>query len=127
LDQVLDAWDGIQVSGVTIIESTGINRRARARQVGAPFMAGINRMMGSTMEGHYTLFTIVKGQQMVEACIRAAESVVGNLNEPDSGVLADLATDILSRVCRMTGKREERDPWYGYSSFSVQPLLSLQQ
>lgn len=88
LDKVLEAWDAIQVSGVTIIESTGINRRAKARQVGAPFMAGINRMMGSAMEGHYTLFTIVKGEQMVEACIRAAESVVGDLDQPNSGVLA---------------------------------------
>lgn len=88
LDKVLEAWDAIQVSGVTIIESTGINRRAKARQVGAPFMAGINRMMGSAMEGHYTLFTIVKGEQMVDACIRAAESVVGDLDQPNSGVLA---------------------------------------
>jgi hypothetical protein len=87
LDKVLDAWDAIQVSGVTIIESTGINRRAKARQVGAPFMAGINRMMGSVMEGHYTLFTIVKGEQMVDACIHAAESVVGDLDSPNSGVL----------------------------------------
>lgn len=88
LDKVLDAWDAIGVSGVTIIESTGINRRAKARQVGAPFMAGINRVMGSAMEGHYTLFTIVKGEPMVDACIRAAESVVGDLDQPDSGVLA---------------------------------------
>jgi hypothetical protein len=88
LDKVLDAWQAIEVSGVTIIESTGINRRAKARQVGAPFMAGINRVMGSAMEGHYTLFTIVKGEQMVQACIRAAESVVGDLNEPNNGVLA---------------------------------------
>ena len=88
LDKVLDAWESIEVSGVTIIESTGVNRRAKARQVGSPFKAGINRVMGSAMEGHYTLFTIVKGEQMVEACIHAAESVVGNLDEPNSGVLA---------------------------------------
>ena len=88
LDQVLEAWEAIEVSGVTIIESTGINRRAKARQVGAPFMAGINRMMSSSMEGHYTLFTIVKGREMVEACVQAAESVVGDLNHPNSGVLA---------------------------------------
>ena len=88
LDKVLDAWNEIQVSGVTIVESTGINRRAKARQVGAPFMAGINRMMGSVMEGHYTLFAIVKGEQMVSSCIAAAESVVGDLNQPNSGVLA---------------------------------------
>jgi hypothetical protein len=88
LDKVLDAWDAIHVSGVTIIESTGINRRVKARQVGAPFMAGINRMMSSVMEGHYTLFTIVKGEEMVEACIIAAEAVVGDLDQPNSGVLA---------------------------------------
>jgi hypothetical protein len=88
LDRVLDAWDAIQVSGVTIVESTGLNRRAKARQVGAPFMAGINRIMGSALEGHYTLFTIVKGEHMVKACIRAAESVVGDLDQPNSGVLS---------------------------------------
>ena len=32
LDEVLDVWEAIGVSGVTIMDSTGINRRRLARQ-----------------------------------------------------------------------------------------------
>jgi nitrogen regulatory protein PII len=88
LDEVLDAWDAIGVTGVTIIESSGINRRKRARQVGTPFMAGINRLMSSQQESHYTLITIVKGEEVVSKCITAVEEIVGDLNLPNSGVLA---------------------------------------
>ena len=88
LDAVLDAWNEIGVSGVTIIESTGINRRRRARQVGAPFMAGINRLMSGDQESHFTLFTIVDHVDLVEKCTIAAEQIVGDLNAPNSGVLA---------------------------------------
>lgn len=88
LDDVLDAWDAIGVSGATIIESTGINRRKRAALVGTGVMAGINRLMSSDIENHYTLFVIVPDIEMASACLQAAESVVGNLDQPNSGVLA---------------------------------------
>lgn len=88
LDDILDAWDAIGVSGVTIIESTGINRRRRATQVGTPFMAGINRLMSGDEETHNTLFTIVQDETIVQKCLEAAESIVGDLDQPNSGVLA---------------------------------------
>lgn len=88
LDTVLAAWEGQGVSGVTIIESTGINRRRRAQQVGKPFMAGMNRLLGDDLENHYTLFVIVPDEAAVQACLRAAEEILGDLNEPNSGVLA---------------------------------------
>jgi len=98
LDRVLDAWDAIGVSGVTIIESTGINRRKAARMVGAPFMAGINRLLTSSQENHFTLFTIVKGEPMVRECIRTVEEVVGNLNEPNTGALASWPLSLVAGV-----------------------------
>lgn len=88
LDAVLDAWAQIGVSGVTFIESSGINRRRRARQVGTTFMAGINRLMSGVEENHVTLFTIVPDEAMIERCITAVEAIVGDLNLPNSGVLA---------------------------------------
>lgn len=98
LDEVLDAWDSIGVTGVTIIESTGINRRRRARQVGSMFMAGINRIMSSDQESHYTLFTMVHNQEIVQKCIAAAETIVGNLASPNSGVLASWQLDVVKGV-----------------------------
>ena len=87
LEEVLDAWEAVGVSGVTIIESTGMARH-RAKLAGTPFMAGMNRLMHSDQEGHYTLMTIVKGEEVVRACIQAAEGVVGNLKDSESGVMA---------------------------------------
>jgi len=87
LDEVLGAWESVGISGATIIESTGINRRRRASLVGTTIMAGINRLMSSEEENHYTLFAAVHGEEMVQQCLQAAEKVVGDLDEPDSGVL----------------------------------------
>jgi hypothetical protein len=106
LDNVLDAWDEIGVSGVTYVESTGINRRRLARQVGTPFMAGINRLMTGNQENHFTLFTIVRSERVVQECLDAAESIVGNLLTPNSGVLAAWPLPIVKGVPE---KRSESD------------------
>lgn len=88
LDEALDAWEKIGVTGVTVIESTGINRLRNARQVGTTFMAGINRLISGDLEMHYTLFTIVRGEETVQKCVAAVEKIVGDLDQPNSGVLA---------------------------------------
>lgn len=107
LDEVLDAWDSIGVSGVTILESTGINRRRRARQVGSMFMAGINRLMSSDQESHYTLFTVVHDRETVQRCIAAAEKIVGDLALPNSGVLASWQLDLVKGVPPASSNSEE--------------------
>lgn len=98
LDEVLDAWEEIGVSGVTIVESTGITRYRQAKLVGTNLMAGINRLMNSAEEGHYTLFTIVKGEAVVRQCIEASEKIVGNLLDPNTGVLAAWPLSIVKGV-----------------------------
>jgi nitrogen regulatory protein PII len=108
LDSVLDAWNEIGVSGVTIMDSTGINRRRRARQVGTMFMAGINRLMSSDQETHYTLFTIVDSVEQVEKCITTVEKIVGDLNTPNSGVLAAWPLAYVKGVPNKNHSNEER-------------------
>lgn len=98
LDEVLDAWDSIGVTGITIVESTGINRRRRAQRVGSMFMAGINRLMDSDQESHYTLFTMVHDQEVVKMCISEIERIVGDLSAPNSGVLASWQLDFVKGV-----------------------------
>ena len=99
LDKVLDAWEEVGVSGVTIIESTGINRHRKAKLAGQAFMSGINRLLvQSDVEGHYTLFTIVKGEDKVRECIAAVEDVIGNLLEDGTGVMAAWPVSIVKGV-----------------------------
>ncbi|MEW5872679.1 MAG: hypothetical protein AB1894_25690 [Chloroflexota bacterium] len=106
LDEVLAAWDAIGVTGVTIIESTGINRRRRAAQVGTVFMAGINRLMSGDQESHYTLLTIVPNQSIVQRCVEAAEEIVGDLDAPNSGVLAAWPLEYVKGVPNRTRSEE---------------------
>lgn len=88
LDDVLDSWAALGVSGVTIVESTGIARRRLARGVGTTFMSGINRLMTGDQENHVTLFSIVADDSTAAKCLAASEEIVGDLKEPNSGVFA---------------------------------------
>lgn len=82
LDAVLAAWSAIGLRGATILESTGLYRRQR-KHIPMPYAYG-----DYGEEGNYTLFAIVEHEEMVQACLEATEGVVGNLDDPDTGVLA---------------------------------------
>lgn len=88
LDEVLDAWEAVGVSGVTIVESTGIRRRRCAQRRRIPLRFGFECLSQDKLEGHYTLFTIVASEEQVQRCIAAVEQVIGDLSDPHTGVLA---------------------------------------
>lgn len=88
LNEVLNAWDNIGVSGATILDSTGRNRVRKAQQVGTLFMAGINRLLASNLENHLTLITIVPTEELIQRCLQTVEAIVGDLEQPNTGVLA---------------------------------------
>lgn len=88
LDNVLDAWRELGVSGATIIESSGLFRRQQSRPLGARYAFGMAVAPRRVEVHHYTLFVIVPDEATVNACLAAAESIVGDLDGPDTGVLA---------------------------------------
>lgn len=97
LDDVLASWSEIGVTGVTLVESTGAYRRQQISRLGARFLFAMPRMVDTEQASH-TLFTIVPNQQTIDACIAAVERVVGNLDEPDTGVLAAWKLDTVRGV-----------------------------
>ncbi len=85
---VLDAWEAIGVSGVTILESTGLGRlRKSGIRDDLPLMPSILNLMRTREEHHRTLFTVVDSDEVVDALITATLSVVGDLYAPNKGVL----------------------------------------
>jgi len=98
LDGVLDAWRAIGVSGVTILESLGAHTRKQQRLVGARYAFGIGKGVTQLETGNYTLLAIVPDEEMVRGCITAAESVVGDIDEPNNGVLAAWELDITKGI-----------------------------
>ncbi len=98
LDDVLDAWREAGVSGVTITESSGLYRQQRQRPVGARYAFGMPRAAKRMESGNVTLFTIVPDAGTVQVCLRAAEAIIGDLSEPDTGVLAAWPLDVVKGV-----------------------------
>lgn len=92
LDAVLNAWDEAGVSGITILPSTGL---ARFREKGAwrddlPLIPSLEDFHEHTERLNRTLMTIVKGDEMVARVVAATEKVIGDLDLPNTGIMAVL-------------------------------------
>lgn len=100
LDEILDAWHDVGIHGVTILESTGLHRRRAQRGlVGARYSFGVSRVAeGVSYEGHYTLLAVVPDANAVQQCLTAAETVVGDLDDPDTGMLVAWDLDVTKGV-----------------------------
>lgn len=94
LDRVLEAWERAGIRGATIVESTGIHR---FRRKNLP-MRYLFQTPGLVEEGHLTLFVIAESEQLVQDCLHATEQIVGNLDEPNTGVFASWPLAIVSGV-----------------------------
>ena len=86
LNDVLQAWLGVGVQGITILESTGVNRMLLRREASPGFM-GFAQLLGSGRVGHNTLFAIVDDLVIADIAHEATEKVVGRLSEPNTGIM----------------------------------------
>ncbi len=85
---ILDAWEAAGIRGVTILESSGLGR---VRQAGMrddlPLMPSLSDLFKRTETRHRTLFTVTKEQEKIDAIVEATQSVVGDLEQPNTGFL----------------------------------------
>lgn len=88
LDSILDAWKELGVGGATIFESTGYYRRRHAQPLGARYLFGAPSAAAQSSQGNLTLFSIVPDETLIQRCIETAESIVGDLDQPHTGVFA---------------------------------------
>lgn len=91
VEEVLDSWDKARVGGATVLHSYGLGRmRQAAIRDDFPLFPSIEQLFGSNQEFSRTIFTVVDNQEMVDDVVRATQSIVGDLNEPDTGMLVVL-------------------------------------
>lgn len=100
---ILEAWSEVGLSGITILESSGLGRvmRAGARD-DLPLMPSLSDLFKSRETHHRTLFSVVKNQEIIEKVVEATEKIVGNLNDDNTGLLFVLP------VHRVYGERKIR-------------------
>lgn len=107
LEDLLDAWEEAGVSGVTILHSTGLGR---ARQGGGwrddlPLIPSLKSLLHHVESFSRTLFTVVSGEALVDGVVEATQRVVGDLREPDTGLL------VAVRLARVYGLDKEEEYW----------------
>ena len=86
---ILDAWEGTGVSGITILESTGLGRiRASSGfRDDIPLMPSIMNLLRTREEQHRTLLTVVDNEEMVDKIIGVTQAILGGLDAPNKGVI----------------------------------------
>lgn len=113
LDAVLDAWHAAGVGGVTIAETTGIHRRqVKRKRVVAPYAIGDMGPAGRE-RGNYTLWAIVPDEEMMQRCLAEAEKVIGDLNDPNTGVMAGWPLALVKGVRPQHSPRDQEAGWSG--------------
>jgi len=90
LEAILDAWDEVGVSGVTILPSTGM---ARYRESGAlrddlPLIPSLEDLVEHEERLNRTLITVVPNDEMVDKVLKATQDLIGDLNLPNTGIMA---------------------------------------
>ena len=82
LDKVLDAWVALDIPGSTVIESSGLFRHQSA-SIPMRYRYGENL---SGEKDNITLLSIVENEDCVQKCLDSVEEIVGDLNNPNTGV-----------------------------------------
>ncbi|MGH2541853.1 MAG: hypothetical protein ACRDIB_03595 [Ardenticatenaceae bacterium] len=86
LDAVLSAWEAAGVRGATILESSGLARRKGYLQDDVPLFPSLASLIEGDRRHNATLFAIVDGQVEVQEVLARTEEVVGDLDDPLTGV-----------------------------------------
>lgn len=88
-DAILDGWEKTGVTGITIMNSTGlghIRQRASLRD-DMPLMPSLHDLLQAGEEHHRTFISVVDGDELVNNIIAATQEVLGDMTAPDTGIL----------------------------------------
>jgi len=88
MPQILKVWEEAGAPGITILDTTGLNR---LRQAGfrddLPLIPSLADMLEEKSTEHKTLLMIVQTEADVDRFVEAARAVVGDFNNPNTGIL----------------------------------------
>ena len=85
---VLDAWEALGVTGVTILESSGLGRlRGIGLRDDLPLMPSIEDLFERNEVRHRTLLSVVDSDEKVDGMIAEVQRIIGDLNEEHTGFL----------------------------------------
>jgi nitrogen regulatory protein PII len=84
---ILEIWDQAGAPGITILESTGLQRLRRATRDDLPLLPSLRNLLASQELHHRTLFTVIEDEETVQRVIEATKTCVVDFNRPHTGLL----------------------------------------
>lgn len=85
---ILNGWQEAGVSGVTILESTGLGRLQRGGFLdNLSIMPSVRDLIGQREEHHRTLLSVVEDKATVDKMVEIVKNRIGDLDEPHTGFL----------------------------------------
>lgn len=95
LENILTAWSEAGVRGVTVLPSVGMRKidEERGLREDFPLMPLLSNLFEHDEELNRTLFTIVEGKELVDRIEQATIAILGDLDQPNTGVLAVLPVE----------------------------------
>ena len=95
LRDLLEAWKQAGIPGATVLFSTGLGRinQLDTLRDDLPLMPSLEDFLPKVEQLSRTVFSMVDDEAVVERVIAATQQVVGDLNEPERGLLMVLPVE----------------------------------
>ncbi len=88
LSAIIDAWESIGVPGVTMLASVGSRQlRRHAQRDDLPLIPSMRSVFAGVEEHNRTLFAVLEDDELLERAIHAAQEIIGDFMDPNTGIL----------------------------------------
>ena len=98
LDELLEGFAKVQISGATILTSRGMARELyHAGHEDDMFLGSLRAILDPDREESRTILTVLPDEQVPQA-VQVIESIIGDLSEPDTGIVFTLPVDFIKGI-----------------------------
>ena len=94
LNEILEAFVELGISGATVIDTVGM---ARILAHDIPIFAGFRNLLQESRPGNKTIFSAVD-EKKIPLMIKTLEQILGDLDEPGTGVFFSIPLDFVKGI-----------------------------
>lgn len=85
LEKILQVFVDLQISGATVIESSGMGRLLAGNE---PLFASFRHLLGGEERTYNkTIFSVIREPQMADLAAQRIRAILNDFREPDTGVI----------------------------------------
>lgn len=88
LDDILDGFIDVGVSGATIIDSQGMGSAITNGGMGhEPFFGAIRSFLDNSRPYNKTIFTVIEDEEVLDKAIKMVKDILGDMEKPGVGMM----------------------------------------